>query len=96
MSGDERIIRQVEELGCMLVRSGSLANDSKAISRGFAEARTREAQRRGHLGLMSADALVRRSETACVWVVQDARDVGLSWSTVGGALEINKQGAQQR
>lgn len=96
MNGDERIIHQAEELGRMLARSGSFANVAKAISRGFAEAQTREAQRRAHLALLSADALVRGSETARVWVVRDARDVGLSWSTVGGALEISKQGAQQR
>ena len=96
MSKDEQIISQAEELGRMLASSGSFANVAKAITRGFAEAQTGEAQRRAHLALLGAEALVRGSETARGWVVQDARDLGLSWSTVGGALEISKQGAQQR
>jgi len=97
MSGDEQIISQAEELGRMLASSGSFANVAKSIARGFAEAQTgEEAQRRAHLALLGAEALVRGSETARGWVVQDARDVGLSWSTVGEALEISKQGAQQR
>lgn len=96
MSGDEQIISQGEELGRMLASSGSFANVAKSVARGFAEAQTGEAQRRAHLALLGAEALVRGSETARGWVVQDARDVGLSWSTVGEALEISKQGAQQR
>ncbi len=96
MSGDEQIISQAEELGRMLASSGSFANVAKSIARGFAEAQTGEAQRRAHLALLGAEALVRGSETARGWAVKDARDVGLSWSTVGEALQISKQGAQQR
>ncbi len=96
MSGDEQIINQAEELGRMLARSGSFANVAKAIIRGSAEAQTGDAQRRAHLALLGAEALVRGSERARGWAVQDARDVGLSWSTVGEALQISKQGAQQR
>lgn len=87
---------QAEELGRMLAGSGSFAIVAKAIARGFAEAQTGEAQRRAHLTLLGAEALVRGSERARGWVVEDARDAGLSWSKVGGALEISKQGAQQR
>lgn len=96
MTRDEQIISQAEELGRMLASSGSFANVAKSITRGFAEAQTEEAQRRAHLALLGAEALVRGSETARRWVVQDARDTGLPWSTVGEALEISKQGAQQR
>lgn len=69
-----------------------------AIAEGFAESAGRE-NGTGHWHRLRIEALNELSSTASNLIpesVSEARAAGASWVTIGNALDVSKQAAQQR